>query len=220
MAQEFGVQFLVLGYQVSWVEILLLGAAVVAMAEQVKVARPGINNTTEVLLMGAIAIVQLLLFALGAAKVDALRMFDNTEFLLLTLINVAQTAVAYQINARTVVRLGFGIAMLALIGGKQRLRLVAQLLQVGQNLALPGGIERGERLVEEEEPGAHQERAAERDALALPTRELPRPPIEQVPDVEQIQDARRFGAIARKPAHAAAVVEIRRNAQMREQAAS
>src|SRR5262245_52065776 len=78
--------FDVLGYQVSWVEILLLGAAVVAMAEQVKVARPGVNNTTEVLLMGAIAIIQLLLFALGAAKVDALRMFDNTEFLILTVI--------------------------------------------------------------------------------------------------------------------------------------
>ena len=63
--------FDILGYQLSWVEILLLGAAVVAMAEQVKVARPGVNNTTEVLLMGAIAIIQLLLFALGAAKVDA-----------------------------------------------------------------------------------------------------------------------------------------------------
>ncbi len=96
--------FDILGYQLSWVEILLLGAAVVAMAEQVKVARPGINNTTEVLLMGAIAIVQLLLFALGAAKVDALRMFDNTEFLILTLINLAQTAVAYQINSATLMR--------------------------------------------------------------------------------------------------------------------
>lgn len=74
------------------------------MAEQVKVARPGINNTTEVLLMGAIAIVQLLLFALGAAKVDALAMFDNTEFLILTVINLAQTAVAYQINSATLMR--------------------------------------------------------------------------------------------------------------------
>src|SRR5258708_37596846 len=100
-----------------------------------------------------------------------------------------------------------------------QVRLVAQLLQIGQNLALPGRVERGERLVEEEEPGAHQERAAEGDALALPTRELPRPPIEQVPDVEQIQDARRFGAVARKPAHAAAGGAVRRNAPMREQAA-
>jgi len=94
----------VFGYKIYWVEILLLGAAIVAMAEQVKVASPGVNNTTEVLLMGAMAIIQLLLFALGAAKVEALAMFDNTEFLILTLINLAQTAVAYQINSATLMR--------------------------------------------------------------------------------------------------------------------
>jgi hypothetical protein len=44
------------------------------------------------------------LFALGAAKVPALAIFDNTEFLLLTLINLAQTAVAYQINSATLMR--------------------------------------------------------------------------------------------------------------------
>lgn len=93
-----------LGYRLSWVEVLLLAAAIVAMAEQIKVAKPGINNTTEVLLMGVIAIVQVLLFALGAAKVQALEIFNNTEFLLLTLINLAQTAVAYQINAATLMR--------------------------------------------------------------------------------------------------------------------
>ena len=92
------------GYKISWVEILLLGAAVVAMAEQVKVAKPGVNNTSEVLFMGVIAIIQLLLFALGAAKVEALSIFDNTEFLSLTLINLAQTAVAYQINSATLMR--------------------------------------------------------------------------------------------------------------------
>src|SRR5262249_56105754 len=77
--------------------------------------------------------------------------------------------------------------------------LVAELLQIGQNLALPGGVERGERLVEEEEPGTHQERAAEGDALALPTRELPRPPSEQVADVEQVHDPRHFSAVAPNP---------------------
>src|SRR5215468_3714958 len=58
--------------------------------------------------------------------------------------------------------------------------LVAEFLQIGQNLALPGGVERGERLVEKKEPRAHQQRAAEGDALALPTRELARPASEQV----------------------------------------
>jgi hypothetical protein len=92
------------GYRISWVEILLVTAAVMAMAEQIKVASPGVNNTTEVLLMGAIAIIQVVLFALAAAKVQSLAMFDNTEFLLLTIINMAQTAVAYQINSSTLMR--------------------------------------------------------------------------------------------------------------------
>ena len=93
-----------MGYKLSWVEVLMVAAAIMAMAEQIKVARPGTNNTTEVLLMGLIAIIQILLFALGAAKVPALAIFDNTEFLLLTLINLAQTAVAYQINSATLMR--------------------------------------------------------------------------------------------------------------------
>ena len=96
--------FEIVGYRLSWVEVLITAAAIMAMAEQIKVAKPGINNTTEVLLMGLIAIVQIVLFALGAAKVPALAMFNNTEFLLLTLINVAQTAVAYQINSATLMR--------------------------------------------------------------------------------------------------------------------
>ena len=93
------------GYQLSWVEVLLFTAAIVAMAEQIKVAKSGVNNATEVLLMGAIAVIQVLLFALAAAKVLVLGIFNNTEFLLLTLINLAQTAVAYQINAATLMRM-------------------------------------------------------------------------------------------------------------------
>lgn len=92
------------GYRLAWVEVLLVTAAVMAMAEQIKVASPGVNNTTEVLLMGAIAIIQVVLFALAAAKVQSLAIFDNTEFLLLTIINMAQTAVAYQINSATLMR--------------------------------------------------------------------------------------------------------------------
>jgi len=92
------------GYRLAWVEILLVAAAVMAMAEQIKVATPGVNNTTEVLFVGAIAIIQVVLFALAAAKVQSLAIFDTTEFLLLTIINMAQTAVAYQINSATLMR--------------------------------------------------------------------------------------------------------------------
>src|SRR5205085_10149085 len=91
-------------YQLAWVEVLLVAAAIMAMAEQIKVATPGVNNTTEVLFMGLIAIVQVVLFALAAANVRGLGLFDNTEFGLLTIINVAQTAVAYKINAATLMR--------------------------------------------------------------------------------------------------------------------
>jgi hypothetical protein len=75
------------------------------MAEQIKVAKSGVNNATEVLLMGAIAVIQVLLFALAAAKVLVLGIFNNTEFLLLTLINLAQTAVAHKINTATLMRM-------------------------------------------------------------------------------------------------------------------
>jgi hypothetical protein len=54
--------------------------------------------------MGAIAVLQIVLFALAAAGVPRLAMFNNTEFLLLTVINVAQTVVAFQINAATLMR--------------------------------------------------------------------------------------------------------------------
>ncbi len=96
--------FSIANYKLAWVEVLLVAAAIVAMAEQVKVAMPGVNNTREVLFMGLVAVTQIVLFALAAAKVQPLAMFDNTEFLLLTIINAAQTAVAYQINAATLMR--------------------------------------------------------------------------------------------------------------------
>jgi len=92
------------GYALAWVEVLLVTAAVMAMFEQIKVSQPGINNIYEVLLIGVIAVVQIVLFALGAARVSGFEMFGNTEFLLLTVINAAQTAVAFQINASTLMR--------------------------------------------------------------------------------------------------------------------
>ena len=91
-------------YQLSWVEVLLVGAAMMAMAEQLRVSHAGIDNTVEAILMAAIAAVQVLLFALGAAGVRPLAIFNNTEFLLLTSISMAQAVVAILINARTLRR--------------------------------------------------------------------------------------------------------------------
>jgi hypothetical protein len=82
----------------------MVGAAIMAMAEQLRVSNPGVDNTIEALLMGAIAGVQVLLFALGTAGVKPLAIFNNTEFLMLTLISLTQAIVAVLINARTLRR--------------------------------------------------------------------------------------------------------------------
>jgi len=92
------------GYRLSWDEVLMVAAAMMAIAEQLKVSHPGIDNTTEAILMAAIAGVQVLLFALGAAGVAALGIFNNTEFLLLTLISMTQAVIGILINARTMRR--------------------------------------------------------------------------------------------------------------------
>ena len=91
-------------YHLSWVEVLMVGAAMMAMVEQLRVSTPGVDNTMEALLMGAIAGLQILLFALAAAGVTSLGMFNNTEFLMLTLISLTQAIVAVLINARTLRR--------------------------------------------------------------------------------------------------------------------
>jgi len=91
-------------YHLSWVVIIMVGAAMMAMAEQLRVSHPGVDNTIEAILMGAIAGVQVLFFALGAAGVRSLAIFNNTEFLMLTLISMTQAVVAVLINARTLRR--------------------------------------------------------------------------------------------------------------------
>jgi hypothetical protein len=91
-------------YNISWVEVLLVGAAMMAMAEQLRVSHPGVDNTIEAIFMGAIASIQVLLFALGAAGVRPLAIFNNTEFLMLTVISMTQAIVAILINARTLRR--------------------------------------------------------------------------------------------------------------------
>jgi hypothetical protein len=82
----------------------MVAAATMATAEQLKVSHPGVDNTIEAILMGAIAGAQVLLFALGAAGVKSLAIFNNTEFLMLTYMSMTQAVVAILINARTLRR--------------------------------------------------------------------------------------------------------------------
>jgi hypothetical protein len=91
-------------YDLSWVEVLLVAAALVGMGEQMKVSHPGMDNTMEAIVMAALAGLQVLLLALGAAGVAAFAMFNRTEFLTLTFISMTAAVIALLINARTLRR--------------------------------------------------------------------------------------------------------------------
>jgi hypothetical protein len=81
----------------------------VALADQLRVSHPGIDNTAEAILMAAAAAAMVLLFALAAAGVRGLGIFNSAEFLMLTLIGLTQAVVAILINARTLRRsIGLG----------------------------------------------------------------------------------------------------------------
>ena len=71
------------------------------------------------------------------------------------------------------------------------LQLVAHQLDVVQDLVLAVGVERGERLVEQQQARARQQRAADRDALLLAAGQVRRPPIEQARKSEQRDDVAR-----------------------------
>jgi hypothetical protein len=62
------------------------------------------DNTMEAIAMAALAGLQVLLLALGAAGVGALVIFNRTEFLTFTLISMTAAVIALLINARTLRR--------------------------------------------------------------------------------------------------------------------
>ena len=74
---------------------------------------------------------------------------------------------------------------LAQLGGvvadiDHRHALVAQPHQIGQDLVLAALVERAERFVEQQQSRLRQQRAAERDALALAAGELAGTAVEQM----------------------------------------
>jgi len=91
-------------FAITWSELLLILSAIIALAEQMKVSHPGIDNTLEALTMVGMGVLQLVLFVLGAAKVSGFSMFANAGFLILTIISLAAAIVAVLINARTLRR--------------------------------------------------------------------------------------------------------------------
>ena len=63
-----------------------------------------------------------------------------------------------------------------------------QRLEIGQDLVLAQAVEPGQRLVHQQQPGLREQRAADRDPLALAAREAQRRPIEQTLHPEQRHD--------------------------------
>lgn len=90
-------------FHLSWVEVLYLGASTVAMFELLRVSGPGINNTTEAIMMGLVAVVQAMLIV-AALNNPGFAMFKTTEFVMLTFLSALQAGCAFLINAATLQR--------------------------------------------------------------------------------------------------------------------
>lgn len=90
-------------FKLSWVETILLLSAVIASAEILKVSEPGVDNTGEVIAMGLVAVIQ---FGLVIASLydQKFVIFKTTESLMMLIINVVQTYVAFRVNSRSLVR--------------------------------------------------------------------------------------------------------------------
>src|SRR5579862_3042441 len=97
--------------------------------------------------------------------------------------------------------------------------IVAQTNQIGEYLALVRGVERSERLVKQQKTRAHQQGAADGDALALAAGQRARAPVKQMADVQQYGDALELVGIGRPAAHPPPVVEILPHAQVWKQPA-
>ncbi len=98
-------------------------------------------------------------------------------------------------------------------------QLVAQALDERQDLLLARLVERGQRLVHQQQARPGEQRAAERDALLLAAGEVARPAPEQRLQAEQLDDLPQLLAalVLRHAAHA--VGEVAAHRVVREQAA-
>jgi hypothetical protein len=95
--------------------------------------------------------------------------------------------------------------------------LVAQAFEVGQDLGLSGGIERGQRLVEQQEARLRQQRAPDRDPLLLAPRQVGRTALEKRGDLQEVEHLGLLRRIARASMHPAAEGEVLADRKVRKQ---
>ena len=76
--------------------------------------------------------------------------------------------------------------------------LVAQALDVGQDLGAPRLVERGQRLVHQQELRMGEQGAADRDPLLLAARQRGGAPFQQMADAQQIDDRGEIGSACRR----------------------
>ena len=72
----------------------------------------------------------------------------------------------------------------------RNVELVAQALDVVEDLGLARHVERGQRLVHQQNARLREQRAADRDALLFAARQRPRLAPQQRAEAEQVDDAR------------------------------
>ena len=82
----------------------MLAAGKVAIVDPFNMSRSGENRINAVLRIVPLAVVRNVLFALGSNGFACLGIVANTEVFMLLLVDAAQNAVAFQINAATLMR--------------------------------------------------------------------------------------------------------------------
>ena len=97
------------------------------------------------------------------------------------------------------------------------MQVVAQAFQIGQDLPLPGGVERGKRFVHQQKPWPRKDRARQRDAAFLAPREGARLALKQGADAQKIDDQVPVTLGPACPPEPRAIGQVLRHGHMREQ---
>ena len=95
--------------------------------------------------------------------------------------------------------------------------LVAEPVEIGEDLGLAGLVQGGQRLVQQQQARAGQQRPADRHALPLAAREHAGPPLQQRADAQQARPPRRGCRAAAVAGEPAAVEQVATHGEVREQ---